>query len=104
RNLFLGIAFAVAISCVALAQDSKSEDKHLDIQSSAGDLHIGKDADAKKAGLPLYPGARVKPEDGHDDNANLGISSEGFGMKLVVASYVSDDAPSRIIDFYRAQL
>src|SRR6202046_2163161 len=74
-------------------QDS-AQDKHLDIQSSAGDLHVGSDADAKKAGLPLYPGARLKTgsQDGDSNQANLSLLTEGFGFKLVVSKYDSSDA------------
>lgn len=86
------------------AQDSGSKDKSLDIRSSVGDLHMGPDADAKKVGVPLYPGARLKLEDQSRNQANLSILTEAFGMKLVVANYVSDDAPGKVIDFYRDKL
>ena len=55
----LAAAFGVAMAlpCVAQSQESdSSQDKHLDIQSSSGDLHVGNDADARKAGLPLILG------------------------------------------------
>src|ERR1700722_20243747 len=83
-------------------QDS-AQDKHLDIQSSAGDLHVGSDADARKAGLPLYPGARLRHGD-QDNGANLSLFTEAFGVKLVVAKYDSDDAPGKVIDYYRDKL
>ena len=76
--VFRGIVAAVfgmtaAISRFAAQpqkQDS-AQDKHLDIQSSAGDLHVGNDADARKAGLPLYPGARVRRDEENSTAANL---------------------------------
>src|SRR6266576_193976 len=36
--------------------------------------------------------------------ANLSIATESFGMRLVVANYVSDDAPGKLLDFYRDKL
>ena len=36
--------------------------------------------------------------------ANLSVLTEAFGMKLVVANYDSDDAPAKIVDFYRDKL
>jgi hypothetical protein len=84
-------------------QDS-SQDKHFDVQSSVGDLHLGTDADAKKAGLPLYPGARRRHDDENSSAANLSLFTDAFGVKLVVAKYDSDDAPAKVIDFYRDQL
>lgn len=101
-------AFALALSLTlaspVFAQDSDSQNKNLDVRSSVGDLHVGKDADARKAGLPLYPGARLKTDDENSSPANLSVFTEAFGIKLVVAKYVSDDAPAKIVDFYRDKL
>ena len=75
------------------------QDKNLDIQ-----LHVGKDADARKVGLPLYPGARLKHDEENQNRANFALLTGAFGMKLVVASYDSADAPSKVIAYYREQL
>src|SRR6202044_4174348 len=84
-------------------QDS-AQDKHLDIQSSAGDLHVGNDADARKAGLPLYPGARLRRDQENSGAANLSLFTQAFGVKLVVAKYDSGDAPEKVIEYYRERL
>jgi len=103
RSLLLATAIA-ALSLSLSAQNSVSQDKSLDVRSSVGDLHVGKDADAKSIGLPLYPGARLKIKDDNSDQANLSLFTEGFGMKLLVANYESSDAPGKVIDFYRSKL
>ncbi len=104
----LAIAFDVAMAIPIFAAQPQASDngqgKHLDIQSSAGDLHVGNDADARKAGLPLYPGARLRHDQDNGDALNFGVVSESFGIKLVVAKYDSDDAPGKVIDFYRDHL
>jgi hypothetical protein len=105
RLLFaLGVA-VVTLPALAQQADSGSDknDKPLDVRSSVGDLHVGKDADAKLAGLPLYPGARPKNDANHDP-LNVGISTESFGMKLVVAKYQSDDPADKILAFYRDKM
>ncbi|HEV2395534.1 MAG TPA: hypothetical protein VGS27_01155 [Candidatus Sulfotelmatobacter sp.] len=104
RNLGLCLTLAAGLACPLMAQDAPSHDKNVDVRSPAGDLHVGKDADAKKVGLPLYPGARLKNDDSNSSQANLSLLTDAFGMKLVVANYVSDDAPAKIIDFYRGKL
>ena len=104
RHLAFAIALAVAVSLPVFAQDSGTPNKNLDIRSSSGDLHVGSDADARKTGLPLYPGARLKSDDENRNQANLSLLTDAFGMKLVVANYDSDDAPAKIIDFYRDKL
>ena len=99
--------FLVAAGSYCLAAGPQdSHDKNLDVRSSAGDLHVGNDADAGKTGLPLYPGAWLKADEKNKDKdaVNLGIFTEAFGLKLVVANYESNDMPARVIDFYRNRL
>jgi hypothetical protein len=102
------LAFGLAIAIPNLAAQSQKADsgqnKNLDVRSSVGDLHMGSDADARKAGLPLYPGARRKHDDENSSALNLGLLTEAFGMKLVVAKYESDDAPGKVIEYYREHL
>ena len=111
RSIFraiLAAAFGIAMvipGCTAQTQKSdSSQDDKFDVRSSIGDLHVGSDADARKAGLPLYPGARLRHDKEDSDAVNLGLLTEAFGMKLVVAKYESDDAPGKVIDYYRERL
>ena len=107
RPMF-AVTFALLIAIPgAAAQSQKSDsdqDKAFDVRSTVGDLHLGSDADARKIGLPVYPGARLKADDQNQNQANLSIFTEAFGFKLVIANYESDDAPGKIIDFYRDKL
>lgn len=82
----------------------ESPDKNLDIRSPIGDLHMGDDASAKKIGVPLYPGARLKSDEDNKNRANLSVLTEAFGMKLVVANYISQDDPAKVVEFYRNKL
>ena len=102
-TLSLSLTLAAMFTLPALAQQSDTQDKPFDVRSSIGDLHVGKDADAHNAGLPLYPGARAKHEE-NNDPLNFGVTTEGFGLKLVVAKYESDDAPAKVVNFYREKL
>ena len=103
RQIKFALILIIAAILPATAQQSGSDDKPFDVRSSVGDLHVGKDATAEKAGLPLYPGARPKHED-NNDPVNFGVITEAFGMKLIVAKYESDDDPGKIIGFYRDKL
>jgi hypothetical protein len=107
----LVLTFVVVLTSSSVAaepqkqeQEKDGQDKHLDIRSSAGDLHVGNDADASKMGLPLYPGARLKHDDDNKNAVNLGLLTEAFGIKLVVASYESDDTPAQVVEYYREKL
>lgn len=103
RRVTFIIALFVLIISAAFAQSSGDQNKNLDIRSSVGDLHVGADADARKAGLPLYPGARPQ-HDGNNGPLNLGLLTESFGLKLVVAKYESDDDPAKVVAYYRGKL
>ncbi len=107
RRLALSVSLTLSVAAMlalpALAQQSDTQDKPFDVRSSIGDLHVGKDADAHNAGLPLYPGARPKHEE-NNDPLNFGVATESFGLKLVVAKYESDDAPAKVVNFYRERL
>jgi hypothetical protein len=107
RPLMFAFALSSALTLPVFAQQSApqsdSKDKPFDVRSSIGDMHVGKDANAEKQGLPLYPGARPKQEKDNDP-LNFGILTESFGIKLMIAKYESDDPPAKIVDFYRGKL
>jgi hypothetical protein len=103
HQLTLKLALLAALALPVLAQQPDAQDKPFDVRSSVGDMHVGKDADAAKQGLPLYPGARLKREKDNDP-LNFGILTESLGMQLMVVKYESDDAPAKIVDYYRGRL
>ncbi len=102
RSLTLSLFSALLMMLPSAAQDAE-KDKSVDVRSPMGDLHVGKDADAQKAGLPLYPGARPK-HDPNEQAVNLGLLTENFGLKLVVAKYETDDPPEKVLSFYREKM
>jgi len=103
RYLASSLALAVLLVWCAAAQETSDGNDKFDVRSSVGDLHLGKDADAQKAGLPLYPGALPKHEKDNDP-LNFGVLTESFGFKIVIAKYESGDAPDKVIAYYRDKL
>jgi hypothetical protein len=97
--VFAALLFLPARLAAAQNTNSDDQDKNLDIQ-----LHVGKDADAQKVGLPLYPGARLKHDEQNQKRANFALLTGAFGVKLVIADYDSGDAPGKVIAYYREQL
>jgi hypothetical protein len=107
RSIFavlFGIATVMPGFAAPPQKPDNGQDKNFDVRSSVGDLHVGGDADARKAGLPLYPGARLRHDEENGNAFNLGVLTEAFGIKLVIAKYDSDDAPEKVISFYRDRL
>lgn len=104
-------AFALAAilvfpACNVNVKKSESgDDKNVDIKTPIGGLHVSKDVDPRDTGISVYPGARMKEKTNKgDDNANLGISTGLFGFRVVVVHYETDDAPDRVISFYKNDL
>src|SRR6476660_6704408 len=94
-------ALAVLPACnINVKKDSEGQEKKVDIETPIGQLHVSKSADVRDTGLPVYPGARRKEkgDDGNESSANVNISSELFGLKVVAVQYVSDDPPEKLVD------
>jgi hypothetical protein len=91
---------------VNVKKEANGQDKQVDINTFAGGIHVSKQADVSDVGLAVYPGARLKEKDsdGSDKSANVKISGFGFGIKVVAVEYYSDDAPAKILSFYKDQL
>jgi hypothetical protein len=91
---------------VNVKKEANGEDKQVDIKTFGGGIHVSNDADANDVGLAVYPGARLEPKNSSGDNksANVNLSGFGYSLKVVALEYESDDAPAKILAFYRDQL
>jgi hypothetical protein len=83
-----------------------NQQKKVDIETPVGGLHVSKGADVRDTGLTVYPGAREKQSSNdHDEkSANVNISSDYFGLKVIAIEFESDDAPEKVIAYYQDQL
>jgi hypothetical protein len=91
---------------VNVKKEANGRDKQVDINTPVGGVHVSQQADISDVGLAVYPGARVKEKDtdGGDKSANVNISGFGYGIKVVALEYESDDAPAKVLSFYKDQL
>lgn len=108
--------FAIVLATVALMalpacsinvkKAENGDDKKVDIETPMGGIHVSKNADPRDTGLPVYPGAHPKNPDksGDEKSANVSISSNAFGLKVVAIEYLSDDPPEKITAYYKDQL
>lgn len=100
-------ALCVLPACTINANDKAADgQKHVDIKSPIGDLHVSEQADIRDSGLTVYPGAKPAPKDDSEDKkgANVNLSLPGFSMKVVAAEFISDDAPDKILAYYNKEL
>lgn len=100
------ITFLLCACSVNVKKDKNDQDKQVDINTPIGGIHVSKGVNPNDVGIPIYPGARLKPEDsdGSDKSANVNISGFGFGLKVVALEYESNDAPDKIVNYYKDQL
>ncbi len=110
-SAFVAIAGLTALLLLAacsvnVKKEANGQDKQVDINTLVGGVHVSKQADVSDVGLTVYPGARLKEKDsdGSDKSANVNISGFGYGLKVVALEYESDDAPAKVLSFYRDQL
>jgi hypothetical protein len=99
--------FVLLPACsVNVKKEKNGDDKRVDIKTPIGGIHVSKDVNPGDVGIPIYPGARLKEKDnsGDDKSANVDISGFGFGLKVVALEYESNDAPAKVVDYYRDQL
>ncbi len=79
---------------------SKSDDGNI----SAG-FNLGKDANAKDVGLPLYPGSHRHKDTNDDSSAlNMGLWGGQSGFKMALIKMESTDSPEKVAAFYRKAL
>lgn len=107
-KLMIAIAFTgllALLACSVNVKDQNGENSKVDIETPVGAIHVNEQADVHDTGLPLYPGARQKSKTDHDSkSANVNISTEVFGVKVVALEYESDDPPDKLIAFYRDKM
>ena len=105
--VFVLPALALLPACSVDVKDHTGDGKDkLDISTPFGGIHVDENADVRDTGLPVYPGARLKPKtkDGDEKSANVNFSTFGFGLKVVALEYLSDDPPEKITAYYNNQL
>ncbi len=107
----IGLAVLLAsavlmIGACSVQEKHEGDTKKVAVSTPFGDIKVNDRADSRDTGLPVYPGAREKKGDSDNEHksADVNMSFGKFALKVVVASYVSDDSPEKILAFYRPEL
>jgi len=97
---------ALAGCSVSTHEKDNGKKNDVDIRTPFGSLKVQEGhTDVKDTGLALYPGARAKKDfDQEHHSANVDISSSLFGLKVVALKFESDDAPDKVLAFYRKEM
>ena len=106
-GLALGLAILLSSACsINVKKQKDGQDKQVDINTVVGGIHVNKKVNPEDVGIAIYPGSRLKPENfnGESKSADVDISGFGYGLKVVALEYESDDAPNKVLDYYKDQL
>ncbi|HZU31343.1 MAG TPA: hypothetical protein VFB79_09520 [Candidatus Angelobacter sp.] len=101
------LCLATLTGCSISTHDNGNGKKDdVDIRTPFGSLSVHENnLNVKDTGLALYPGARVKKDDGEkNSNANVNISTSLFKFKVVAMKFESDDSADKVLAFYRKEL
>jgi len=93
------VVFAVGGCSVSHSKTAKGEE--VTIKTPVGGMNVNENVDPSQIGLAVYPGSRPHHDSENDSGA---VNMDMFGMKLVVASFDTDDAPDKVADFYSKEI
>ncbi len=98
------IAFGLLLvgGCSVSVDDKDKKNEKVDIKTPFASLKVDSSDKSADNGIPVYPGAHLRPADKDGDNhaANVNIGAMGFGLKVIAAEYETNDSPEQVKAFY----
>jgi len=80
-------------------------DKKVSIDVPGASIKVDKGAKDNDSGIPVYPGAQQVATTGDESGrAHVNVDVPFFKMEVIKMKYTSDDAPDKILAFYRNKL
>ena len=113
RNVATKFSLALVMASIAVllaacsihVDDKDKKNEKVDIQTPFANLKVDTGDKAADNGIPVYPGAHLRPEENGDNHsANINIGAAGFGLKVIAAEYETDDSPEKVKSFYLDKL
>jgi hypothetical protein len=92
--------------CSINVDDKDKKNEKVDIQTPLANLKVDSSPKAVDNGIPVYPGAHLRPADKDGDNhsANINMGAFGFGLKVIAAEYETGDTPEKVKAFYEDKM
>jgi hypothetical protein len=88
-----------------ISNHKNGDDQRVSIEAPGASVHVDTGTTANDSGMPVYPGAQEKKNTGDDKSrAHVNLNTPFLKMKVVALKYTSDDAPEKILAFYRNKL
>jgi len=95
----------LAVAGCKISKQGSGDDQKVSIEAPGASVHVDTATTANDTGMPLYPGAQEKKKTGDDNgHAHVNVSTPFLKVKVVALEFTSDDAPEKVLAFYRAKL
>jgi len=109
KGLFAIVVASIVLllgACSISVDDKDKQNEKVDIKTPFANLKVDSSEKAADNGIPVYPGAHLRPPDKDGDNhsANVNLGALGFGLKVIAAEYETSDSPEKVKAFYEARM
>lgn len=93
-------------ACSVSVDDKDKKNEKVDIKTPFANLKVDSSDKSVDNGIPVYPGAHLRPPDKDGDNhsANINLGAMGFGLKVIAAEYETGDSPDKVKAFYEDKM
>ena len=96
---------ALMIAGCKISEQGHGDDKKVSIEAPGASVKVDTGISANDSGIPVYPGAQAKQSSGDDKSrAHVNLDMPFLKVKVVALKFTSDDAPEKIVAFYRSKL
>jgi len=104
QTIWMGaLCGALMIAGCKISDEGSGKDKKVSIEGPGASLHVDSGAVANDSGIPVYPGAQEKSNTGRD-KAHVDLSLPFLKLNIVKLNFTSEDAPEKVVAFYRNKL
>ena len=110
RKALLAVVIASMVllvgACSISVDDKDKKNEKVDIKTPFASLKVDSSDKAADNGIPVYPGAHLRPpdNDGNNHSANVNLGAMGFGLKVIAAEYETSDSPEKVKAFYEDKM
>ncbi len=115
--LVMGVLVLVAVVCtvgaglyianhVHVETAEGAHGKNVSVETPFGSVHVREDAqaDLKRLGVPLYPGATPDHDHAKMAKVDLNFGSDDKQLAVVAGEFTTSDPVSKVREYYRSEL
>lgn len=107
RLLLLTGTCCLLVAGCRVSSHENGDKKNVEIGTPFGSMHVRTNEDAPVAGIgiPVYPGATLRKDDGNNaGSADVNMSFGSFHLGVRAASYRTSDSTDKVVSFYKKAL